>query len=232
VPVISAVGHESDVTIADFVADVRAPTPSAAAELVVARKDQFCARIDRLRDRLRAAARGHVQALGRRVQLVESRPAMAGFRARTAMRGRLAAELTHALASAVRAGLGVRARRLQTVQRQLAAFGVERRLADIRTRLVAAEGKLSAAANRRVHRADAQLRGCASRLETLSPLAVLGRGYAVCWDADRARAIRDATDVAAGDTVHVRLAKGELDCEVRSTADPPRRPQTTPGSNL
>ena len=52
VPVISAVGHESDVTIADFVADVRAPTPSAAAELVVAAKDDFCSRIDRLRDRL------------------------------------------------------------------------------------------------------------------------------------------------------------------------------------
>ncbi|HWP99936.1 MAG TPA: exodeoxyribonuclease VII large subunit, partial [Vicinamibacterales bacterium] len=57
VPVISAVGHEIDVTIADFVADVRAPTPSAAAEMVVARKDEYCARIDRLAERLRAAAR-------------------------------------------------------------------------------------------------------------------------------------------------------------------------------
>src|SRR2546423_317201 len=61
IPVISAVGHQTDVTIADFVADVRAPTPSAAAELVVARKDEFCGRIDRLEDRLRAAARGRVQ---------------------------------------------------------------------------------------------------------------------------------------------------------------------------
>src|SRR4029079_9014072 len=58
VPVISAVGHETDVTIADFLADVRAPTPSAAAELVVSRKDEFCGRIDRLEDRLRVAARG------------------------------------------------------------------------------------------------------------------------------------------------------------------------------
>ena len=57
VPVISAVGHETDVTIADFVADLRAPTPSAAAEIVVAAKDEFCGRIDRLHDRLRAAAR-------------------------------------------------------------------------------------------------------------------------------------------------------------------------------
>ena len=58
VPVISAVGHETDVTIADFVADLRAPTPSAAAEMVVAAKDEFCARIDRLRHRLRAPRRG------------------------------------------------------------------------------------------------------------------------------------------------------------------------------
>src|SRR5215813_512570 len=61
VPVISAVGHETDFTIADFVADVRAPTPSAAAELVVARKDEFCGRIDRLQERLRSAARGGLQ---------------------------------------------------------------------------------------------------------------------------------------------------------------------------
>src|SRR5262249_53611017 len=67
VPVVSAVGHETDVTIADFVADVRAPTPSAAAELVVAGKDQFCSRIDTLRDRLRAAARAPLQRLSRRV---------------------------------------------------------------------------------------------------------------------------------------------------------------------
>src|SRR5438132_1695584 len=69
VPVIPAVGHESDVTIADFVADLRAPTPSAAAELVVSRKDEFCGRIDRLHDQLRAAARARVQGLSRRAHM-------------------------------------------------------------------------------------------------------------------------------------------------------------------
>src|SRR5437667_2809733 len=91
VPVISAIGHESDVTIADFVADVRAPTPSAAAELVVSRKDEFCARIDRLHDRLHAAARGQIQRLSRRVHVASSRPSFAGFHGRLAMRGRHAA---------------------------------------------------------------------------------------------------------------------------------------------
>src|ERR1700694_4309945 len=97
VPVISAVGHESDVPIADFVADLRAPTPSAAAEIVVAAKDEFCSRIDRLSGRLRASARGRVQGLSRRVHVLSGRPALAGFPARIAMRGRHAAELAHEL---------------------------------------------------------------------------------------------------------------------------------------
>src|SRR6476660_3052740 len=77
-PVISAVGHESDVTIADFVADRRAPTPSAAAEIVVASRDEFCHRIDRVQDRLDAAMNGRIQALSRRVHILSGRPALAG----------------------------------------------------------------------------------------------------------------------------------------------------------
>jgi exodeoxyribonuclease VII large subunit len=215
VPVISAVGHETDVTIADFVADVRAPTPSAAAELVVSRKDEFCGRIDRLEDRLRAAARGRVQRLSRRVHMLSGRPALAGFVGRVAMRGRRAAELAHALARVTRATLAGRDRRVQQLRRQLAMFDLGRRLAGIRTRLVTGHGQLETAMTARRHRADSQLRGCASRLEAMSPLAVLGRGYAVAWNADRTRALRDAGETAAGDRVRVTLAKGELDCEVR-----------------
>jgi exodeoxyribonuclease VII large subunit len=217
VPVISAVGHETDVTIADFVADLRAPTPSAAAELVVARKDEFCARIDGLRDRLESATRARVHGLSRSVHVLSGRPALGGFPGRVAMRGRHAAELTHALARVLRAAVTTRERRLQQLHRQLETFDLGRRLAGIRTRLVTAEGKLAAATIRVHHRADAQLRGCASRLETLSPLAVLGRGYAVCWNADGTHVVRASSDVAAGDSVRVTLAKGELDCEVRKT---------------
>ncbi len=108
VPVISAVGHETDVTIADFVADVRAPTPSAAAELVVARTDEFAGRIDRLHERLVAAAHGRVQRLSRRVHVAGSRPAMAGYAARLAMKSRRAAELDRSLDDAVRLAVGSR----------------------------------------------------------------------------------------------------------------------------
>jgi exodeoxyribonuclease VII large subunit len=220
VPVISAIGHESDVTIADFVADVRAPTPSAAAELVVARKDEFCAHIDRLHDRLRGAAHARVQRLGRRLHLAESRPPMAAFPARVATRARRATELSHLLARVVRAGLANRQRQLDQLRRQLEAFEAGRRLAALRTVLVAADGRLTAAVHRRRHHADATLRTCASRLDALSPLAVLGRGYAVCWTADRSRAIRQSTDVSPGDAVHVTLSRGEIDCTVTTTHKP------------
>jgi exodeoxyribonuclease VII large subunit len=216
IPVISAVGHETDVTIADFVADLRAPTPSAAAEIVVAAKDEFWGRIDRLEGRLRAAAHGRVQGLSRRLRTLDGRPSYAGFPGRVAMRGREAAELTHALARIMRANLAVRERRIGHLRRQLEMLDLGRRLAGIRTRLVAADGRLLGAVVRRRHRADVQLRGTAGRLDSLSPLAVLGRGYAVAWNEDRTRVLRDAADSQAGDRVRVTLAKGELDCDVRA----------------
>ena len=219
VPVISAVGHETDTTIADFVADVRAPTPSAAAELVVSAKDDFSKRIDRLRGRLGAAARAQVQDLSRRVHIVSGRPSFAGFRGRVAMRERHAAELSHALARIMRASLAARQRRRQHLERQLTTFDLGRRLAAIRTRLVGAQGRLTTAVRQRQHLAVAQFGRVAGRLDTLSPLAVLGRGYAVAWNADKTHVLRDASTVAPGDTVRVTLARGELDCVVRSTAE-------------
>jgi exodeoxyribonuclease VII large subunit len=217
VPVISAVGHESDVTIADFVADRRAPTPSAAAEIVVAAKDEFCHRIERLRGRLDAAAHGRIQTLSRRVHVLGSRPAFAGFPTRLALRGRDITELSHRLRQRMLARVATRARRVADLQRQVDAFDVGRRLGGIRTRLAQAEGRLQTSIARRLHQADATLRECAGRLDTLSPLAVLGRGYAVAWSADGSRAIRDAREVRTGDRIRVTLSRGTLDCDVTGT---------------
>ncbi|HTK30167.1 MAG TPA: exodeoxyribonuclease VII large subunit [Vicinamibacterales bacterium] len=220
VPVISAVGHETDFTIADFVADVRAATPSAAAELVLAAKDNLAARIDGLRDRLHAAARGRMQSLSRRVHVIAARPAFAGFPARVAMRGRHVADLAHALVLAARARVAALDRRLQARQKQLDRVGLAARLAAIRTRLVAADAHLGGAVARRRHQAEARLAGCAARLETLSPLAVLGRGYAVAWNSGRTAALRDAAAAAPGDRVHVTLHRGELECVVDKVHEP------------
>lgn len=216
VPTISAVGHETDVTIADFVADLRAPTPSAAAEMVVARKDDFCAGIDRLSHRLSAAMNNRIRRAESRIRSLEARPGLAAFHGRLAMRGRHAAELTHEMRRAMRAALVRRERIYQALRLTLETFDLRRRLGQVRTRLVAAEGRLGRGAARRIHAADVRLRAVAARLESLSPLAVLGRGYAVCWNADRTAIIRDTADVTPGDDVRVTLHRGELDCQVKN----------------
>jgi exodeoxyribonuclease VII large subunit len=218
VPVVSAVGHETDMTIADFVADLRAPTPSAAAEMVVAATDEFRGRIDRLTGRLRAAARAGLERRRNVVHVLSSRRGLAGYQARVAMRGRHAAELTHQLQEAMREAIETRARRYRALRQRLEQRDLARRLAAIRARLVAAEGRLSGAAGRTRHRADARFRALAGRLENLSPLAVLGRGYAVCWNADKTAIVRNAESVAPGDAVRVTLAQGEIGCRVEKIA--------------
>jgi exodeoxyribonuclease VII large subunit len=190
VPTISAVGHETDVTIADFVADLRAPTPSAAAEMVVARKDDFCAHIDRIAHRVQTAMTARLHRHESRLRALEARSGV--------VRGQVAA----------------RQRSCQFLWRALESFDLRRRLGRVRARLVAADARLRGASDRGRDRADGRLRATAARLGALSPLAVLGRGYAVCWNADRTAVIRDAARVADGDRVRVTLARGEMNCHV------------------
>jgi exodeoxyribonuclease VII large subunit len=217
VPVISAVGHEVDVTIADFAADVRAPTPSAAAEIVVARKEDFCTHIERLGERLTGAVRGSMARLESRVHQLNRRPGFAGWSARLGLRGRHCAEITHALRHAARAAISRRLRLYQGLQLQLQQFDLRRRLGTVRGRLIGVDGHLRAAVLHRRYQAEARLQMCAARLDSLSPLAVLARGYAVVWDDSRTRVLRRAAEVRTGDRVRVRLSEGELTCDVADT---------------
>ena len=214
IPVISGVGHETDFTIADFVADVRAPTPSAAAEIVVAGKDEFCARIDRLTGRLRASARSRIERARTNLHRLSGRPGLAGWPGRLALRGRHVSELAHQIGRAGRALVARRQRRYHDLRLQLETFDLRRRLGNVGARLARVDGALHAAARRLHHRADSRLRTQAARLDSLSPLAVLGRGYAVCWDGTRTRVIRDAGSLAAGDEIRVTVLRGEIAAKV------------------
>ncbi len=220
VPVISAVGHETDVTVADLVADLRAPTPSAAAEIVVTARDEFVARIGRLEERTRAAFEGLVQQRRMRLERLASRPAMAGFQGRLALRGRHVAELAFELRQAARNHVDTRARRLQEIRIRLDAMDPGRSLGRLRARIGQADISLRTALGRRYHAADVAWRSLSGRLDNLSPLAVLGRGYAVCWNQDRTQIVRAASSVAPGDTVHVTLHEGSLSCEVKERKTP------------
>jgi exodeoxyribonuclease VII large subunit len=185
--------------------------------MVVARKDDFCAHLDRLTHRLKSTVSSRVHRLDSRLRTLEARSGYTGTRGRVALRGRRVAELAHELVHAVRARIALRERNYQSLRLSLETFNLRRRLARVRSRLIEADGRLSAAMGDARHRSDGQLRGAAARLEALSPLAVLGRGYAVCWNGDRTAIIRDAGTVAAGERVRVTLARGELACEVKGS---------------
>jgi exodeoxyribonuclease VII large subunit len=135
------------------------------------------------------------------------------------MRGRHVADVTHEIRRAMRLRMAAAERTAQSLRRTLETFDLRRRLGRVRARLVAVDGRLTAASSTSRHRADRLLRGAAARLEALSPLAVLGRGYAVCWNADRTAVIREASAVAPGEQVRVTLAQGELECAVTGGQD-------------
>jgi exodeoxyribonuclease VII large subunit len=217
VPVISAVGHQVDYTIADFVADVRAATPSNAAEIVVARKDEFGQRIDRLIERMRAHVDQGLSLRHRTLYDLATRRGFARVRTRLASSARRAGEATHTLRHVMRTDLSQRRGTLHELRLRLEAQDLGRRLPHARRRLHVAETKLRATVDLQRQRADGRLRAAAGRLDTLSPLSVLARGFALCWNADRSVLLRDARAVTAGDEVHVQLQHGALACRVESS---------------
>ena len=214
-PVISAVGHEIDFTIADFVADLRAATPSAAAELVIAAKEEVTSYIESLHNRTQTSIRIALQQATRQLHSLDRRPGLTSWPARLASYLRHIADMTHGLRHAGHEGLDNRRRWLHDLQHRLETSGFRRTLSTSHTRLVAADGQTNSAIKRILQTRDAQFRVLAGRLDNLSPLGVLARGYSICWNADRTAIIFDAENTNSGDTVRVTLRRGELSCEVK-----------------
>jgi exodeoxyribonuclease VII large subunit len=215
VPVISAVGHEVDFTIADFVADVRAATPSNAAEIVVDRAENFWTRIGRADQRLR-------QALSRAVERRRQETGRLALRlrqwpVRVALRDRDVDKLGMRLAACLRATTHRRRDRFDALRRRLERRDARQVLATLLGRVLRADDRLRHRIGARRALAEAQARQLSGRLDALSPLAVLGRGYSVCWNEARTGIIRSRTAVQPGDAVRVTLADGEIGCRVEST---------------
>jgi len=214
VPVISAVGHEIDVTIADFVADVRAATPSNAAEIVVDRADSFTARIERASQRLTLLMRSTSDRRRLTVERADAR--LRRWPVSVVMRDRDCQELALRLRRLVTGRLSRTQLRFDALRRRLERRDVHRVAADLRARIVAADTRLRQLVAERQFDAAARTRELAAQLDALSPLAVLGRGYAVCWNDARTSIIRRSSAVQPGERVRVTLAEGELACRVET----------------
>jgi exodeoxyribonuclease VII large subunit len=219
VPTISAVGHETDFTIADFVADLRAPTPSAAAERVVQAKDDICARIDGLRRRADSGIGLRVARLRTRVGAVTQHRVFEAERGRVRNHGQRVDELARRAEAALRRRADRARDALRRGHAQLEAFRWERQIAARRDRVANIDRRLEAAARGRLDGRRSALGRAAGKLDSLSPLAVLSRGYALAFD-DAGRLLRRSADVEVGADVRVRLGEGGL--AARVTAKEPR----------
>lgn len=216
VPVVSAVGHEVDFTLADFVADLRAPTPSAAAELLVPDRTEMQARVEHLQSRLQ---RRMAQALDRARQRADH----AGLRLqaerpqRRLERGRDRSEaLRLRLAAAWSARLASKREALDRLSKRLAPQAPAMRLQRLRQRLALLGARQDTALRRGLQARLGLLRELGRGLHAVSPLATLGRGYAILQRED-GQAVRRAADVGIGDALRARLAEGGLRMRVESS---------------
>ncbi|HUB01176.1 MAG TPA: exodeoxyribonuclease VII large subunit [Terriglobales bacterium] len=215
-PVISAIGHETDFTIVDFVADLRAPTPSAAAELVIRSRQEIEVQTEDMHRRLERAIRYRLlmarQELTELAQHGAFRTMMdAVHRAQQKLDDR-----TFRLEKAQTQILDRWRRRMEKASAAVRHYDARQRLAGIRRQLEAETSKLGAAMRAQLLQDRASLERRSASLEALSPLAILNRGYALVFDA-KGELVRDASQLAVGDDLSARLARGRIQARVTRT---------------
>lgn len=216
VPVVSAVGHETDFSLSDFAADLRAPTPSVAAELLVPSCDDLGRRLQLLSRRLAAAQRHHLQRAMQRADRAALRLNACRPQARLELLCRRQAEALRRLRGAWQRRLDGERSRLGHAGAVLRAVHPQQRIARLHERLAAVSQHPQAAIARRLGQHALHLRGLARSLEAVSPLATVARGYAILSQPD-GRVVRSVLDARPGDLLQARLADGSLALRV----DPP-----------
>ena len=213
-PVISAVGHETDFTIVDFVADLRVPTPSAAAEIVIRSQQEVEEQVERLDGRLQKAMRYRLL-IGRQ-QLTELAQHGAFGRMMDLIRRRQQRvdDLTHRLTHAQRGLLETQRRRFDHLAAAVRHYDLRMVLSGIRKELDAKVASMGAAGRSLLQQKRARLERLTSQMEALSPVAILERGYALVFDAT-GKLLKDAAQVKAGEEISARLARGEIRATVK-----------------
>lgn len=219
VPVITGIGHEVDFTIADFVADLRAPTPSGAAELAVPDGAAWRSMLARLAQRFALAMSRQQRDELERLQRLQRRFALAHPGSRLAQSAQRLDELEQRLVSRLRERLADRRTAMTELRARLAAASPVLRLAAMSARLQHSRASLAHAGAALMQRAGYRLELAQRSLHSVSPLATLGRGYAIVSEASTGRLLRDARDTAVGAEVEARLGRGRLRARVLRLLD-------------
>jgi exodeoxyribonuclease VII large subunit len=218
IPVISAVGHETDFTIMDFVADLRAPTPSAAAELVIRSRVEVENQAEAVRERLaRAMERRLLEA---RHALMERAQDGAFARMMDLIRQwqQKLDDLTYRLERGERAALELKRRCWEGLAAAVRHYDLRRVLSGVRGELDAGTAALGAAMRNQLLQNKVLIERFARALEALSPLAILERGYALVFDA-AGQLVKDAAQVKLGEEISARVARGEIRALVKASGD-------------
>ena len=213
VPVVSAVGHEIDFSIADFVADLRAPTPSAAAELLVPDAVAISRHLQQLQQRLLTLQQRKLQGQAQRLDHLFTRLQTQRPQARLARDHERLLHLQRRLSAVLREQSQRRHTRLERLHARLLALHPRARLPLLARRLAEQDQRLRRAIAYTLERQQTTLRHAGHALHAVSPLATLERGYAILFDAN-GQVLRSANNVAAGTALRARLADGELPLKV------------------
>ena len=211
-PVISAVGHETDVTIADFVADLRAPTPSAAAEMAICTRDEVLERITGCRSKAVQAMRYRLAMLERRLRSQGTDRALGVLHRRVGRGLQRIDEQEYRLRERVRLTIDSRERARRALDERLRRFDVRPRLASAARRLESADARAIHTMRLGIVRRRSRLEQLSAKLSQLSPLRILERGYAIV--SNPSGILKDSGSAPSGSSIHVRLARGALDARV------------------
>jgi exodeoxyribonuclease VII large subunit len=209
IPVISAVGHETDFTIADFVADLRAPTPSAAAELVIESKQQIEERVFGMDRRLRRAMEYRMLQSRRQFAELASSRALAGFTESLNRRQQRVDDLLHRMRHSLSAEMRDYRSRVDVAVTRVRAHDLRFVLTGMRRQVESAGIRLEHVAGQRLRGERNSLTQMEARLQSLSPLNILERGYAIVFDS-AGKPVKDAEAVKSGEHITTRVARGTV----------------------